>query len=235
MKHRLSLCTICMLSSAATAQLTAGSQRSRTPQPSAQQSGAQQSGSSHPATSPPRTKNCDTRASLFFSADYLHWQMGESQLLIAVELSNPVVFGGSLSGSATLIEQDRSAGAGFRIEGGHHFHYDQWDHMLQWTHYNHGTSQSVDTGGNLAALDKVFLATGAVGAGESLTLYGVQAESFWGLHFNILNLELGRRCPLSRKVSIYLHGGLQGGGSIRPKPSIIPNFLICAWMESSRL
>jgi len=211
MKHRLSLYTICMLSSAATAQLTAGSQRAGAQQPRPLLARQQQPDSSQPAASPPMTKNCDTHASAFISADYLHWQMGESNLLIAVEISNPVAFGGPLPDLVTVIEQNRSAGSGFRIEAGHHFHYDQWDHMLQWTHYNHGTNQSVNTGGNLATLDKVFLASGAVGAGESITLYGVQAESFWSLHFNILNLELGRRCPLSRKVSIYLHGGLQGG------------------------
>jgi hypothetical protein len=146
-----------------------------------------------------------------------------SKVLVESSLSN------YLQPEGRLIAPNFKTSSGFKVGMGLDFAYDGWDLGLNYTWLQTHAKSSVsgtDVSGELYAvhnegfelqssltdLEWAQLNSGATATSTGMLLFSGldKASSSWRLHFNVLDLELGRNFFISSKLLIRPHYGFKG-------------------------
>jgi hypothetical protein len=162
---------------------------------------------------PPVAPRVSNGADFFMSADFIYWYAQQDGLEYA--------FAGELGNNRTnpnpshshIKQADRKWEPGFKLGAGLEFEHDGWDLFAEWTWLNPITNNETSTSVDLDNDSYVVLPYGlngvsgiAAGAvGQSLD----KAEASWTLHYNVIDLELGRNFFLSRYMTLRPHVGLK--------------------------
>lgn len=95
---------------------------------------------------------------------------------------------------------------GFRVGVGYNMCHDEWDAALTWTrfHNKHTNNLSGTSTNNVGASR---LAPGIL-SGDTRETFG-SIESWWQLHFNQVDLDMGRMFYVSKFLKIRPHAGLR--------------------------
>ncbi|MCX6987007.1 MAG: Lpg1974 family pore-forming outer membrane protein [Chlamydiae bacterium] len=162
---------------------------------------------------PPVAPNVTHGADIFVSADFIYWYAQQDGLSYA--------FAGEFGNNTTnkkpsdshVKQVDRKWEPGFKLGAGLEFEHDGWDLFAQWTWLNPITDNKSSASENLdnenyfvLPYDSKGIRNKAVGiAGISL----ITEEASWTLHYNVIDLELGRNFFLSRYMTLRPHIGLK--------------------------
>ncbi|MCB1115487.1 MAG: autotransporter outer membrane beta-barrel domain-containing protein [Chlamydiia bacterium] len=148
---------------------------------------------------------------LFVTANFIWWRVSQDGLDYA---TNGFVSGGAPAdapfsnnaqkGYMQSVGKDWSPG--FKVGLGMNLDHDGWDLYLKyaWLHANDSSSIA---GKNVALV--TFALSGGENGPLSRTTDG-SAKSHWDLHFNVLDLELGRNFSLSQFLNMRPYIGLKG-------------------------
>lgn len=144
---------------------------------------------------------------LNLSLDFLWWKASQQGLSYATSgvLSN---VGNALTSRGEQKTPDFSWNPGFKFGIGGALPWDHWDFQAQysWLHSSSNTSRITDNNGNIAQAVTVGSLTN-----DTTQLTGITyARSTWDLHFNVIDLELGRNYYLSQHITLRPFAGLKG-------------------------
>lgn len=131
----------------------------------------------------------------YVQADYILWHVSEAGLAYANRSSGLNVDGRKILGK--VMTPNFKTNSGFKVGLGLDFNYDGWDLGATYTWLHSHASSSIQS----SAANYTDLATlGTLGA----------ASGDWRLHFNNIDLELGRNFFVSPKLALRPHFGLKG-------------------------
>ncbi len=149
----------------------------------------------------------------YATADFLWWQAQEGATEWSFIDNNQELpdIGGPVE-NANMFNNDIvfSWDPGFRVGIGYNFDYDEWDAEVYYTWYFTSQSQSASS---------PFFQNGA-SDGYSLTAViplhtdintSTQANINWGIHYSVIDGELGRNFFISRHLALRPHIGLKTG------------------------
>jgi hypothetical protein len=144
-------------------------------------------------------------ADVFITTEFLWWKGIQEGLSYAISgaLVQP---GSSLTASGKIHKVHYSWNPGFRVGIGFYPGHDGWDLYARYTWYHsHTTDRTSDEGGNIAPVGFFWDSL------SNITIEGItRAKSTWDLHYNTVDLELGRNFFLSRFLKTRLFAGLRG-------------------------
>lgn len=163
---------------------------------------------------PPVAPAVNNGADLYITADFIYWKEYQNGL----EFAESGLAGGTLASGTTLPRGTVSAprGAwepGFKVGLGLEFEHDGWDLFAQYT----WLAPQTGNGNKTNATDPVGTSTlfPLLGAykGHSATSSTPaplnDASATWKMHYNVLDLELGRNFFVSRYMTLRPHFGLK--------------------------
>jgi len=199
----------------------------------------------------PQFNNLDCDCGFFISADFLYWYARETKLSYAAEfIMKPAVdvlppFNPDTRIAAFPTDYkylNTSWDPGFRIGLGWNMGCDGWDLSANWTYYHNHRKDScsvpVFTGDSPLEGE-----TGLCDRWNNMSLFGTpiwdRVSAKWSLHFNQIDLELGRKYWLSPCFTMRPYAGLRGAWSktkFNVKGELGPKFIapdIDERMESS--
>jgi len=149
----------------------------------------------------------------FFTVDFIYWTPRVEGLAYAMEGANLSLFSGILPAipPGNIIEPDWSFDPGFKVGAGLEMQYDGWDVYANYTWLHSSVNDSLNNPNGfiptlpnfLFFLFNLFPNPPASAAFES-------AKQDWDLHFNTIDLELGRGFYISRFLTLRPHVGLKG-------------------------
>ncbi len=144
-------------------------------------------------------------AGLFITAEFLWWKGIQERLNYATTgvLIQP---GTNITSPGKVHSVHSPWNPGFRIGMGFYPGHDGWDLYARYTWFHSGsTNHASNREGNMLPVS-LFL-----GGPRSLQVNGVTtARSQWDLHYNVVDLELGRHFFFSKFLSARLFAGLRG-------------------------
>ncbi|MBS0619904.1 MAG: hypothetical protein JSS61_00385 [Verrucomicrobia bacterium] len=156
-------------------------------------------------------------AHLYLRGDLLYWTAREEGLDYAVISDQPVTDVVSISGLNTYPIGDcyPQNGAsvktlamdwqfGFRAGCGWNIPHGKWELSLLWTHFNHAKHASRHPD----PLKKTLLVTQA--DPRQLLNNAESVKASWDLHYNVLDLSLGRSIGVSRWIALTPYLGVRG-------------------------
>ena len=140
----------------------------------------------------------------YLTADFIWWKAAQNGLRYAssgVLSTNST----SLSGRGTQHSPDFSWDPGFKVGLGVNLPYDGWDLYLQytWLHSSDNKDRVRSASGDIQT--SIFLGSFASSQVRDIT----EASSRWDLHFNVLDLELGRSYYISRYLTLRPFMGMK--------------------------
>lgn len=155
-----------------------------------------------PSANPMVTHCCDP----FITADFIWWkaeQEGMDYAYTGAAASTTSVSRGKVHHPHFRYEP------GFKVGFGLKFRHDGWDLYANytWLRSNHHHGNSVSAHGSSALMSNYFI------EGPSATATQVSAahaSSKWKMHFNVVDLELGRNFWISQWLTLRPHFGLKG-------------------------
>ncbi len=162
---------------------------------------------------PPVAPRVSNGADFFMSADFIYWYAQQDGLAYA--------FAGEIGNNTTnpnpahsqVKQADRKWEPGFKLGAGLEFEHDGWDLFAEWTWLNPITNNESSASAKLDNDNYVVLPytqSGISGVGVASALTGLdKAEASWTLHYNVIDLELGRNFFLSRYMTLRPHIGLK--------------------------
>lgn len=149
---------------------------------------------------------------LFLTGDALAWKVKQDGLAYTIKNDAPINYqltNNYPNEDAEVKHFDFSWAAGFRAGLGYHFSPKKWDLALDWTWYQQHTHSNTHANDD-QGLFAIWMAPTGLGndrtAPFSLCL---KSKAKWNLHYNVLDLDLGRFCRISRFFSIRPHGGIR--------------------------
>ncbi len=141
---------------------------------------------------------------VFITGDYLYWTARQDNMqYAAVGFTNNNDVSVSKGSVAQLKYKFRT---GFKAGLGFSFGHDMWDMAINYTWFqsNHNKgSVSATTSQGLTPTFTPFIDLGS-------TTYFLNASSIWRLHFNALDMDLGRNFYISKFLSLRPFLGLKG-------------------------
>lgn len=149
-------------------------------------------------------------ADVFITANFIWWKATQDGLSYASNgfAGTPTgadIFAGASSGKTKSVGEDWAPG--FKVGLGLNLGHDGWDIFAQytWLHNSNSNSVSVSTAVPIAQ-------TGRVRSSYELERSGDfnRATANWDLHFNVIDLELGRNFYLSQFLTMRPHIGFKG-------------------------
>jgi hypothetical protein len=144
----------------------------------------------------------DNGWNLFLNTEFLWWTAKEDGLYYAQS-----GFSGGTTFNGYLQKVKPHFRPGFRIGLGGNMEYDDWDIMLNWTWFK-STARGSSRGSLLTLWGHPQLASPP---NPTNSLSGASsANAQWHLHFNILDLEMGRSFWVGRHFSIRPFLGVRG-------------------------
>jgi hypothetical protein len=155
-----------------------------------------------PSANPMVTDCCDP----FITADFIWWKAEEDGLAFAY------TGGAATDASAsrgTVYQPKFKYEPGFKVGAGLKFKHDGWDLYANytWLRANH-RSKSVTAPGSSALFSNYFVQSVAATV-DPIVIDG-SASGKWKLHFNVVDLELGRNFWISQWLTLRPHFGLKG-------------------------
>lgn len=144
-------------------------------------------------------------ANFFITGEFLWWKGIQENLNYATSgvLVQP---GTSLTSSGKVHKVDHSWNPGFRVGLGYYPGHDGWDLYARYTWY-YSSSRDIASrqDGNMVPIGL------SLDSLTNMTVTGItHAKSSWDLHYNTIDLELGRNFFLSKFVKTRLFAGLRG-------------------------
>ncbi|MCB1107874.1 MAG: hypothetical protein KDK76_07250 [Chlamydiia bacterium] len=143
---------------------------------------------------------------LTLSADFLWWKARQDGLAYATSgiLSN---VGNALTSRGEQHFPDFGWDPGFKFGFGVALPWDNWDFMMEytWLYSHHNTDRVRDINGNIAQ----SLLIGSLTRNTTELTSITSARSSWDLHFNTIDLELGRNFYVSQYLTLRPFGGLK--------------------------
>jgi hypothetical protein len=155
-----------------------------------------------PSAQPVVEGDCD----FFVTADFIWWKPNQEGSSVAFTGFSPD--GTTNASNGHVLNPHYQFEPGFKLGVGTTMKHDTWDLYLNWTwlrsedtksHHNTKSSESVFT-------DLRFSDTGS----NEPRIWAVQeAETRWNMHFNVIDLELGRNFWISKYLTLRPHFGLK--------------------------
>lgn len=148
----------------------------------------------------PSARGCIETTGPYLETAYLYWRSSIEDLSVTSNIQQI-----STNQTKETIKQiDYKYESGFKLGLGYNLSYDYWDIFANWTRLHtqphsswSSTSQTLN-----ASLLAPFEGSGILGSNS--------ASSRWNLHFDTVDLELGRRLFLGRNLAIRPYAGLKG-------------------------
>lgn len=148
----------------------------------------------------PSARGCIETTGPYLEAAYLYWRSSIEDLSVTSDIQRQ----GTLQIKETIKQIDYKYESGFKLGLGYNLSYDYWDIFANWTRLHtqphsswSSTSQTLN-----ASLLAPFEGSGILGSNS--------VNSRWNLHFDTVDLELGRRLFLGRNLAIRPYAGLKG-------------------------
>ncbi|MCP5506617.1 MAG: hypothetical protein H7A38_07020 [Chlamydiales bacterium] len=144
-------------------------------------------------------------ADVFITGEFLWWK-GIQEGLSYATTGVLVESGTNVTSAGKVHKVDYSWNPGFRVGIGFYPGHDGWDLFARYTWYHSSATDSVSRpDGNMAPGTFSFDTLSNINVGGF-----TNAKSHWSLHYNIIDLELGRNFFLSRSLQTRLFAGLRG-------------------------
>ena len=147
-------------------------------------------------------------ADVFITADFIWWKATQDGLNYAMTgvLGNNsaqlVPVPGGISSRGSVKDPDFGWEPGFKVGLGLNLSHDGWDLYAQYTWYHSNQSSSTNGAGitnDVPAVTDSLLALG-----------DTRRSANWDLHFNVIDLELGRNFYVSQFLTLRPHAGFKG-------------------------
>ncbi|MGL5627035.1 MAG: Lpg1974 family pore-forming outer membrane protein [Candidatus Rhabdochlamydia sp.] len=145
-------------------------------------------------------RGCVETTGPYLEAAYLFWHSSIEDLSVTSNIQ-PI----SINQTKEKIKQlNYKYESGFKLGLGYNLSYDYWDVLINWTrlHSQPESSWSSTTQSLHASLLAPFEGAGILGSNS--------VHSRWKLHFDTVDLELGRRLFLGRNLAVRPYAGLKG-------------------------
>ena len=148
-------------------------------------------------------------ADVFITADFIYWKAVQDGLDYAITgvLGNGALLGGLVTVPPGITEKGSVSNPGFSFEPGFkiglglNLGHDGWDLTSEYTWYHSNQSNSTSGVGITNAVPAVS---------QGLLAFGdVKRNASWDLHFNVIDLELGRSFYVSQFLTLRPHAGLK--------------------------
>ena len=141
---------------------------------------------------------------VFLTGDYLYWTARQDNMQYAAAgFTNDA----SKSTHHGRVEQLKfKFRTGFKAGIGFSFGHDLWDMALNYTWFQSNHNRGSVSGDESSGLIPTFTPSVTLGTGA----YFSEASSVWRLHFNALDLNLGRNFYISKYLSLRPFIGLKG-------------------------
>lgn len=154
---------------------------------------------------PPAGPFVKSGADVFVTGEFLWWK-GIQERLNYATTGVLVQDGATLSGRGKVHKVDYPWKPGFRVGIGCYPGHDGWDLYARYTWYHsHSSDHASNRDGNMVPIGTYF------GKFNNIQVNGVtSARSDWDLHYNVVDLELGRNFFLSKHLKTRLFSGLRG-------------------------
>ncbi len=176
----------------------------KTPSPSEKTSAGKK-----PRKITPSARGCPEEDGLKIIGEFLYWRAFEDNLLVA---ANETTSGpsDSTSQNTTLITLQPSFKPGFRVGAGYNATYDDWwvDAIYTWYQTRtrvSATNPNVLMNNNPGIVSLIF----ADPIGGTVVFAGF-VDSRWKLHYNVIDLELGRNFYISKNLSLNPFASIRG-------------------------
>ncbi|MCB1115490.1 MAG: hypothetical protein KDK71_03375 [Chlamydiia bacterium] len=161
-------------------------------------------GTQHEEITPPVGPYVKGGINVFVTGEFLWWKGMQEGLSYAS--SGVLIQSGTTTSSGRVHKIDPSWNPGFRIGIGFYPGHDGWDLYGRYTWYHgDGADQATRLDGNMLPIGTVYDSLSSVTV-QSIT----HAKSHWDLHYNVVDLELGRNFFLSNYLKTRLFAGLRG-------------------------
>lgn len=148
----------------------------------------------------PSARGCIETTNLYLEAAYLFWHSSIEDLSVTSNIESI-----SINQTKETIKQiNYKYESGFKLGLGYNLSYDYWDVLINWTrlHSQPKSSWNSTTQSLNATLLAPFEGAGILGSNS--------VHSRWKLHFDTVDLELGRRLFLGRNLAVRPYAGLKG-------------------------
>jgi len=145
----------------------------------------------------------------FITADFIYWKAVEENVHYAYTGALTTTTANAHKGSYHSPDFDFEPG--FKLGFGLKFRHDGWDLFAQWTWLNEFEGENhAHTRTNSQAHSMLHSAfTPQIGLQGDITFDRAHAE--WSMHFNALDIELGRNFFISRYLTLRPHFGFKFG------------------------
>ncbi len=144
---------------------------------------------------------------LTLKGDALFWQANETDLCYAVLNEGGTTY---LNDGEMEKVGKTDWDWGFKLAAGYDMPHDGWDLFLQWTRFytDEDKSTSANSGGMVFP---TYFNADLSSSGTPSQLSGgfANANAYWNMHLNLLDLELGREFYVSKWLTLRPHGGLR--------------------------
>ena len=137
---------------------------------------------------------------IFLMADLLYWKVEENGLEYALK-AKPDDLNSFLPVHGDIKAPDFDWHLGFKLGVGWNIPYDCWDLSLVWTRINADAHGRTEAGGGIIY--------GIFGDSPSSAVPCAKASADWSMHFNLLDLELGREFYVGKHLTLRPHMGLR--------------------------
>ncbi|MBS0648245.1 MAG: hypothetical protein JSS10_03360 [Verrucomicrobia bacterium] len=155
-------------------------------------------------------------ANLFMTADFLYWTAREKGLAYAIKdgFRGVSTVPGFLSESspghhAKVKEIGHTWNPGWRVGLGYNTPHDKWDLYLNWTHYRQDVHNSVHANDHQQIFTLWQVNPLNALTGRSFSCFCTEAKGEWKLHYDTLDLELGRSFGFTPHLSLRPHVGVR--------------------------
>lgn len=148
----------------------------------------------------PSARGCIETTGPYLEAAYIYWRSSIEDLTVTSNLQQQ----GTNQAKETIKQIDYKYDSGFKLGLGYNLSYDYWDIFANWTRLHTEPSSSWSSANQGL---NAFLLAPIEGFN---TLGSSSVSSHWNLHFDTIDLELGRRLFLGRNLAIRPYAGLKG-------------------------
>lgn len=153
-------------------------------------------------------------ADVFITANFIWWKATQDGLRYASTglagastAADPFV--NASSGKSKSVGEDWAPG--FKVGLGLNLGHDGWDVFAQYTWLHASNSNSVSGDGTNVFVVGNYATNASQSTGGQPTIFvGERATGSWDLHFNVIDLELGRNFYLSQYLTMRPHIGFKG-------------------------
>lgn len=150
---------------------------------------------------------------LYLTGEFIFWTAREEGLgFSSSHWHNELSSFETPSKVGSIKHPDFDFDPGFRVGMGYIFEHDCWDLFAQYTWFHIGDKNDILGHRNILTTENAgtWFIEDEVGEQNTYSSLVTDAETRWRLHFNAVDLELGRAFFVSRKLSFRPHFGLKG-------------------------